>query len=161
MGERRAVRRGRAGDEPRRSRGRDDDRPEEPDEDQYEDEDDDEDYDDEDYDDEDTGAQEEARPGPRSRTSRAGGGLKMAEAAAAGMRQISELTGKEPEGVTGVHPSDGGWVVGIEVVEDRRVPSSADILATYEAEIDSDGDLTSYRRVRRYPRGQGDGNEGS
>jgi hypothetical protein len=72
------------------------------------------------------------------------------------LRQITELTGKEPEGVTGVERGDDGWVVGVEVVEDRRVPSSTDILATYEIELDMDGELMSYRRVRRYPRGRGD-----
>jgi gas vesicle protein GvpO len=88
--------------------------------------------------------------------SRRGGQLGAAQIAQAGLRQITELTGKAVEGVTGVEPGDGGWIVGVEVVEDRRVPSSADILATYEAELDEDGDLVSYRRLRRYPRGRGD-----
>ena len=86
----------------------------------------------------------------------AGGGLTAAKAGQAALRQITELTGKDPEGVTGVEPADDGWVVGVEVVEDRRIPSSTDILATYEIELDMDGDLMSYRRVRRYPRGRGD-----
>lgn len=80
-------------------------------------------------------------------------------AARAGLRQIVELTGKEPEGVTAVKPADGGWVVGVEVVEDRRIPSSSDILSVYEAELDASGDLTSYRRVRRYARGRGGDDE--
>jgi Gas vesicle synthesis protein GvpO len=79
-----------------------------------------------------------------------------ARAAQLGLRQIGELTGKRPEGVTGVEPGEDGWIVGVEVVEDRRVPSSADILAIYEAELDTNGDLLSYRRVRRYARGRGD-----
>src|SRR6266566_9724248 len=83
-------------------------------------------------------------------------GLTAGKAGQAALRQIAELTGKEPEGVTGVNPADDGWVVGVEVVEDRRIPSSTDILATYETELDVDGELVSYRRVRRYPRGRGD-----
>jgi hypothetical protein len=83
-------------------------------------------------------------------------GITAAKAGLVGMRQISELTGKEPEGITGVEPADDGWVVGVEVVEDKRIPSSTDILATYETEVDSDGELVSYRRVRRYTRGRGD-----
>jgi hypothetical protein len=43
------------------------------------------------------------------------------------------------------------------VVEDRRIPSSADILATYESTVDPDGELMSFRRVKRYSRGRGDG----
>lgn len=79
-----------------------------------------------------------------------------ADAAQFGLQQITELTGKQPEGVTGVEPGEDGWIVGVEVVEDRRVPSSTDILAIYEAELDLTGSLLSYRRVRRYPRSKGD-----
>jgi Gas vesicle synthesis protein GvpO len=81
--------------------------------------------------------------------------LSAAEAAQAGLRQIGDLTGKQPEGVTGVEPTDDGWVAGVEVVEDRRIPSSSDILAIYEIELDLSGELLSYRRVRRYARGRG------
>jgi hypothetical protein len=82
--------------------------------------------------------------------------LSAAEAGREGLQQITELTGKEAESVTGVKRSQDGWTVTVEVVEDRRIPSSTDILATYEAELDNDGELLSYRRVRRYSRGRGD-----
>ena len=85
--------------------------------------------------------------------------LTAAAAAQAGLRQIGELTGKQPEGVTGVEPTDDGWVAGVEVVEDRRIPSSADILAIYEIEFDMSGELLSYRRIRRYARGRGSASE--
>ena len=86
-------------------------------------------------------------------------GLTASEAAKAALSQIAELTGKGAEGITKVQRTEDGWSIGVEVVEDRRIPSSADILATYEATIDADGELMSYRRVRRYPRGRGDGSE--
>jgi len=90
------------------------------------------------------------------RTARStGADLGAAEAAQTGLREIAELTGKQPEGVTGLEPTEDGWVVGVEVVEDRRVPSSADILAIYETELDMSGELLSYRRVRRFSRGRG------
>jgi hypothetical protein len=85
-----------------------------------------------------------------------GNRLNAAKAGQAALQQITELTGKQPEGVTGVERGEDGWVVGVEVVEDRRIPSSSDILAIYEIELDMDGELMSYRRVRRYPRGRGD-----
>lgn len=76
--------------------------------------------------------------------------------------QIAQLIGKDILGVTSVQPADEGWQVGVEVVEESRVPSSADVLATYEVELDGDGELLAYRRMRRYPRGRGDnGNGGS
>jgi len=82
--------------------------------------------------------------------------LSAAEAGREGLQQITELTGKDPESVTGVEPSEDGWLVTVEVIEDRRIPSSTDILSMYEAEIDNDGELLSYRRLRRYSRGRGD-----
>jgi hypothetical protein len=77
------------------------------------------------------------------------------------LRHIADLTAKETEGITLVEPVEGGWVVNVEVVEDRRVPSSGDILALYEAEMDVEGNLLSYRRIRRYRRGKGDYGEAS
>ena len=85
------------------------------------------------------------------------GELGAAQAAKIGLRQIAELTGKQPEGVTAVEPGEDGWIVSVEVVEESRIPSSADILATYETEFDLTGELLSYHRVRRYSRGSGGG----
>ena len=76
-----------------------------------------------------------------------------AEAGGYGRKQIAELTGKEPEGVTGVEPTEDGWLVTVEVLETRRIPASSDLLATYETDIGPDGELVSYRRVQRYARG--------
>lgn len=81
-------------------------------------------------------------------------------AAAAAVDHITQLTAKQAEGVIAVEPGDDGWRVSVEVIEDRRIPSSADVLAIYEAAITRSGDLTSYRRVSRYGRGQGDGGLG-
>jgi hypothetical protein len=72
---------------------------------------------------------------------------------------ITEITDGEPVRITSAVPTDeGGWVVEVETVEDRRIPSSADILGLYEVELDSNGEMLAYRRIRRYMRGQtGDG----
>ena len=35
----------------------------------------------------------------------------------------------------------------------RRIPDTTDVLALYEVDVDSDGDLEGYRRLRRYARG--------
>ena len=98
----------------------------------------------------------EASNGHARRRSRRDGGITAAKAGQQAMRQIAELTGKQTEGITGVEPGEDGWIVGVEVIEDRRIPSSTDILATYETEVDMDGELVSYRRVKRYTRGHGD-----
>ncbi|WP_084523606.1 gas vesicle protein GvpO [Nocardia inohanensis] len=75
--------------------------------------------------------------------------LSAAAAAGAGVRQIAELTGKQTLGATGVQPTEQGWHVEVEVLEDTHIPSSEDILALYEVELDRTGDLLSYRRIRR------------
>lgn len=100
-----------------------------------------------------TAAKTAARPAARKQSA-----MDVARAAA---RQLSELTGREPECVTGVQRTDDGWEVEIEVVESRRIPDSTDVLATYRVEVDTDGDLTGYHRARRYVRGKGgDGSGG-
>ncbi|MET7966779.1 gas vesicle protein [Micromonospora sp. NPDC005305] len=78
------------------------------------------------------------------------------EAAREGLRQIVDLTGKDPLGVTSIQPTDDGWRIGVEVVEDHRIPASTDLLGLYEVELDMTGSLLGYRRTRRYQRGKGD-----
>ena len=76
--------------------------------------------------------------------------------------QLRDLQGSEPESVSSLEQSSEGWLVRLEVVEVRRVPDSTDVLASYEVELDDDGGLLGYRRVRRYYRAQSDANgEGS
>ncbi|OBA87588.1 gas vesicle protein GvpO [Mycobacteriaceae bacterium 1482268.1] len=68
---------------------------------------------------------------------------------------VTEMTGGEAVRMTSAAPTDaGGWVIEVEIVEDRRIPSSADMLALYEVEIDSSGEMLAYQRTRRYMRGQ-------
>lgn len=85
--------------------------------------------------------------------------LSPAEAARAALEYITELTGKEVRGAVSLERSENGWLVGVEVVEDRRVPSSNDVLGLYLTEIDAEGSLRTYRRTRRYTRGRGDSGE--
>ena len=76
------------------------------------------------------------------------------EALQAASDYISAITGRPPTLITGIKPSDkGGWIVEVEMVEDRRIPPSADMLALYEIEVDADGDLLVYHRTHRYMRG--------
>jgi hypothetical protein len=47
-----------------------------------------------------------------------------------------------------------GYRITLEVVELRRIPETTDVLASYAVEVDRDGDLLSYERVRRYQRSE-------
>ena len=67
---------------------------------------------------------------------------------------VAELTGHLPEMVSSMEPCGDGWMIGVEVVEARRIPDSADVLATYEVRLGEHDELRSYRRVRRYSRGR-------
>ncbi|HEX6932262.1 MAG TPA: gas vesicle protein GvpO [Streptosporangiaceae bacterium] len=90
---------------------------------------------------------------------RRGNGLTAAKVAQLGLRQIADLTGKDPAGVVSVESAEEGWTIGVEVVEDKRIPSSTDMLAIYQADLDETGELQSYRRLRRYSRGSGDSDD--
>lgn len=83
--------------------------------------------------------------------------LSASDAAAAAIQQISGLIAKQPEMVTSIEPDDEGWRIEVEIVEDRRVPSSSDILALYQIELDESGELQAYRRTQRYVRGKSSG----
>ena len=76
-----------------------------------------------------------------------------ADVAERGVQQLTRLTGKTAEGVTGIERDDDGWRVTVEVLEVRRVPATTDVLARYEIDMDDKGDLTGYRRAGRYTRG--------
>ena len=47
-------------------------------------------------------------------------------------RYVAAVIDRHPTQITGVAPTDEGWIVEAEVVEDRRIPSTADILALYD-----------------------------
>ncbi|GAA2637131.1 hypothetical protein GCM10010399_82930 [Dactylosporangium fulvum] len=82
--------------------------------------------------------------------------ISAASAARMAIEDARELTGKEPIGAVSVEPANGGWTVGVEVVEERRIPSSADMLGLYLVQLSGSGELLSCRRDHRYLRGSTD-----
>lgn len=70
------------------------------------------------------------------------------------VEQFNALTGRPPESVVGARWEDDHWAVRLEVVESRRVPDTADLLAEYDVELDGQGELLSYSRRDRYVRGR-------
>lgn len=69
---------------------------------------------------------------------------------------LRDLHGSDAESVSFVGRNGEGWVVGLEVVEVRRIPDSTDVLATYEVELDGDGGVLRFERTRRYSRSEAD-----
>ncbi|MEU0108571.1 MULTISPECIES: gas vesicle protein [unclassified Streptomyces] len=70
--------------------------------------------------------------------------------------QLAELTGMEAESVSSFEQTDEGWSLEVEVLELERVPDTMSLMASYQVELDPQGQLTGYRRVRRYERGRSD-----
>ncbi len=70
--------------------------------------------------------------------------------------QLAELTGMTAESVSSFAQTEDGWSLEVEVLELERVPDTMSLMATYQVELDPEGQLTGYRRVRRYERGRAD-----
>ncbi|WP_307832158.1 gas vesicle protein GvpO [Prauserella cavernicola] len=98
--------------------------------------------------------------GERRTSRKAPAELSAPDAAETALGHISSLTGRELIGATSVEPTDDGWRVGVEVIEERRIPSTSDLLAQYEVDLDLTGELLAYRRARRYVRGRTDAGNG-
>jgi Gas vesicle synthesis protein GvpO/SAP domain len=80
--------------------------------------------------------------------------LKLAEVASTASEALAELTGRPIDAVSGVCTTGQGYRVTIETVEQSRMPSTTDVLGSYEVDVDADGDVTSYVRSHRYYRNQ-------
>lgn len=78
------------------------------------------------------------------------------EAAERARRGLGGLIEHLVEGVSAVRRVEDGWCVRVDVLEVPRIPDTTSLLATYEVELDSDGNLAQYQRVRRYRRGASD-----
>jgi hypothetical protein len=91
--------------------------------------------------------------GPISGPTAGRSGINLVEATKLAAQHLAELSGRDVVGIVAVERAGELWRVCIEVVELRRIPDSHDLLAQYQAELDADGDLISYRRITRYPRG--------
>ncbi|CAM5534910.1 Gas vesicle protein OS=Streptomyces aurantiogriseus OX=66870 GN=GCM10010251_08540 PE=4 SV=1 [Streptomyces aurantiogriseus] len=70
--------------------------------------------------------------------------------------QLAELTGMAAESVSSFEQTEDGWSLEIEVMELARVPDTMSLMASYQVDLDPQGQLTGYRRVRRYERGRAD-----
>ncbi|MFI6207853.1 gas vesicle protein [Streptomyces sp. NPDC051041] len=70
--------------------------------------------------------------------------------------QLEELTGMAAESVSSFEQTEEGWSLEVEVLELERVPDTMSLMASYQVELDPQGQLTGYRRVRRYERGRAD-----
>jgi hypothetical protein len=83
-----------------------------------------------------------------------GGSLSARELALAAKETVRDLIGYPPETVSGLRRDGDAWFVTVDVCEVERIPSTADVMATYVVELDEGGELLGYRRERRFERGR-------
>lgn len=104
--------------------------------------------------------EQHARKAKTSRSTRTSAGKEHVsgaeEAAEYACQMLKRLIRHKVEGVSAISHTDDGWHVDVDVLELPRIPDTTSLLATYEVDVDEDGSLLQYRRVRRYRRGQAD-----
>ena len=99
-------------------------------------------------------ARSSARGG--TRTASRGGGFGARDAARQAGEVLDELVDGPVEGVSGVCRTEDGWRIGVDVLELSRIPDTTSLLATYEVDLDRNGELLQYCRTRRFRRGAAD-----
>jgi Gas vesicle synthesis protein GvpO len=82
------------------------------------------------------------------------GRLSASELSRAALTTVEELTGYEPEAVTGLEWDGEFWRVTVAALEMARIPSTTDVLGSYVVQLDQQGTLHGYKRLGRYVRGQ-------
>jgi Gas vesicle synthesis protein GvpO len=82
------------------------------------------------------------------------GRLSAAELSQAALTTVLELTGYEPEAVTGLEWDGEFWQVTVDALELSRVPNTTDVLGEYVVQLDERGTLRGLRRTKRFQRGQ-------
>ncbi len=86
--------------------------------------------------------------------------MKPAELIRSAKEAVSELTGLTVETVSGLDRDGDGWRVTVEALELERVPSTMDVLGTYEVVLSDDGELNGFNRSGRYHRAQVENGKG-
>jgi hypothetical protein len=83
------------------------------------------------------------------------GRLSAAELSKAALTTVAELTGYQPEAVTGLEWDGDGelWRITVDALELSRIPNTTDVLGSYVVQLDGHGTLRGYQRIRRFTRG--------
>jgi hypothetical protein len=82
--------------------------------------------------------------------------LSAHELSQAALTTVQELTGYEPEAVTGLEWDGDVWQVTVDVLELSRIPNTTDMIGQYVVQLDESGTLQGYKRTARFQRAQSD-----
>lgn len=67
--------------------------------------------------------------------------------------KIKELLKKEPESVSFLEKTNEGWTLQCELLEKKSVPEIFDLLKVFEFKLDKDGQINSFKQLRKIRRG--------
>ena len=84
--------------------------------------------------------------------------LKFAAAIKKARSELETLTGLELGSTVSAHPDGDGWQVTLEAIEKKSIPDSMDILGIFEVNLDVDGNISEFNRVRMRKRNDMDEN---
>ncbi|MEO1328925.1 MAG: gas vesicle protein GvpO [Pseudomonadota bacterium] len=72
-------------------------------------------------------------------------------------RELSdEMTGQAFDSIVRCEKREDGWIVEVDVLESKARLGDDDLLTTYQYELDAEGGLTGYRRLRKHSRFEND-----
>jgi Gas vesicle synthesis protein GvpO len=81
------------------------------------------------------------------------GKLSAGELSRAALTTVQELTGYQPEAVTGLEWDGEFWQITVDALELPRIPNTTDLMGSYVVQLDEGGTLHGYKRTRRFQRG--------
>jgi len=63
-------------------------------------------------------------------------------------KQLTDVTGLKIESITRVIKDNGGWRIGVDLLEMSRIPNATDVLGDYEVLLAEDGSMLRFERKR-------------
>ena len=67
--------------------------------------------------------------------------------------KAKEVLNKQPESVSLLEKTEKGWKMEVEVLERKAVPDSFDLLSVFELNLDTAGNILSFKQIRKIRRG--------
>ncbi|MBU1340500.1 MAG: gas vesicle protein [Proteobacteria bacterium] len=74
--------------------------------------------------------------------------LKFADAIKKARSELGTILGLELESTISAQPDGDGWRITLEALEKKSIPDSMDILGIFEVNLDADGNISEFNRVR-------------
>jgi hypothetical protein len=65
---------------------------------------------------------------------------------------VESITGLKADAVSRCEKRDSGWYAVVDILESKARVGDNDLISTYELLMDAMGEVTSYKRLRRYYR---------